>query len=227
VNINFKNIFFSVLVILCIGIGYTNPSNAQTIEVLAGNTLNGAMNGVLLGGATMALQNSNDFDPVRIGAGAGTLYGIGVGIYDITRVPTGQQPYVTGTFNDGTNSSVIVLLDTFYGAAAGAVISTAVSLITNESIEEGLRYGAGAGAWAGFGFGLFDAFVLAKKPGEVQAYSYPRDNVDGMVTFKNRNEKIKAGFLSVGFSSYTSINTESIEIHQALNLEMLNLKIRL
>ena len=70
---------------------------------------------------------------------------------------------VSGTFNDGNNSTIIVLLDTFYGAAAGAVVATSVMLVANEPLVQGLQYGAGAGAIAGFGFGLFDTFVLADR----------------------------------------------------------------
>jgi len=36
-------------------------------------------------------------------------------------------------------------------------------LVANEPITQGLQYGAGIGAWVGFGFGLFDTFVLAKR----------------------------------------------------------------
>ena len=70
---------------------------------------------------------------------------------------------VSGIFNDGRNSTIIVLLDTFYGAAAGAVVATSVMLVANEPLVQGLQYGAGAGAIAGFGFGLFDTFVLADR----------------------------------------------------------------
>ena len=139
-----------------------NKAAAQTINTLGENTLNGALTGTLLGGASMALTNDTDFYPLQVGLGLGTLYGLGVGAYDILK--TGGNPtVVSGIFNDGNNSTIIVLLDTFYGAAAGAVVATSVMLVANEPLVQGLQYGAGAGAIAGFGFGLFDTFVLANR----------------------------------------------------------------
>src|SRR5699024_5954890 len=91
-------------------------TKAQSIKLVGQNTLNGAITGALLGGATMALQNSDDFAPLRVGVGVGTLYGIGLGIIDISRISKGQQFYLSGAFNDATNSAVIPLLDTLYGA---------------------------------------------------------------------------------------------------------------
>src|SRR5699024_12196882 len=82
----------------------------------------------LLGGATMALQNSDDFAPLRVGVGVGTLYGIGLGIIDISRISKAQKFYLSGAFNDATNSAVIPLLDTLYGAAGGALIASSVAL---------------------------------------------------------------------------------------------------
>ena len=137
-------------------------ATAQTINTLGENTLNGALTGTLLGGASMALTDDTDFYPLQIGLGLGTLYGLGVGAYDLLQ--TGGNPgIVSGIFNDGNNSTIIVLLDTFYGAAAGAVVATSVMLVANEPLVQGLQYGAGAGAIAGFGFGLFDTFVLADR----------------------------------------------------------------
>ena len=139
-----------------------NKAAAQTINTLGENTLNGALTGTLLGGASMALTNDTDFYPLQVGLGLGTLYGLGAGAYDLLK--TGGNPtVVSGIFNDGNNSTIIVLLDTFYGAAAGAVVATSVMLVANEPLVQGLQYGAGAGAIAGFGFGLFDTFVLANR----------------------------------------------------------------
>ena len=220
-------IHFSTALLLSLFITFSvnQDTKAQTIEILAGNTFNGAMNGAILGGATMGLQNSDNFDPVRIGVGLGTLYGIGVGIYDLARVSPGEQLYVSGMFNDGTNTSIIVLLDTFYGAATGAIISTAVTLITKEPILDGLQYGTSAGAWIGFGFGIFDAFVLSKKLGATQAYASPSTDVNGFITLKGSNSNIQAGFLSPGYSSHAAISNETIKLKHSLNLEVLNLKV--
>lgn len=137
-------------------------ATAQTINTLGENTLNGALTGTLLGGASMALTDDTDFYPLQIGLGLGTLYGLGVGAYDLLQTG-GNSGIVSGIFNDGRNSTIIVLLDTFYGAAAGAVVATSVMLVANEPLVQGLQYGAGAGAIAGFGFGLFDTFVLADR----------------------------------------------------------------
>ena len=71
--------------------------------------------------------------------------------------------FISGVFNDGSNSSIIILLDTFYGAAGGAILGTAVMLVANRPIIDGLQYGSGAGAWAGFAFGLLDSFVFAER----------------------------------------------------------------
>ena len=107
-----------------------NKVAAQTINTLGENTLNGALTGTLLGGASMALTNDTDFYPLQVGLGLGTLYGLGVGAYDLLK--TGGNPtVVSGIFNDGNNSTIIVLLDTFYGAAAGAVVATSVMLVAN------------------------------------------------------------------------------------------------
>ncbi|MEX0994928.1 MAG: hypothetical protein WD599_05325, partial [Balneolaceae bacterium] len=66
-------------------------------------------------------------------------------------------------FNDGRNSSIIILLDTFYGAVGGAFIGTASMLIADDPLLEGLQYGASAGAWAGFAFGLADALIIGER----------------------------------------------------------------
>src|SRR5690625_1201908 len=94
-------------------------TEARSIKLIGQNTLNGAINGVLLGGATMALQDNDEFGPIRVGLGTGTLYGIGVGIHDASLVDKGQQFYLSGTFNDATNTSIVPLLDTLYGAEIG------------------------------------------------------------------------------------------------------------
>jgi hypothetical protein len=144
--------------------GFIAPldAKAQTINTLGENTLNGALTGTLLGGASMALTNETDFYPLQVGLGLGTLYGLGMGAYDLLETG-GNDQLISGTFNDGKNSTIIVLLDTFYGAAAGSIVATSVMLVANEPLIGGLQYGAAAGAFAGFGFGLFDTFVLADR----------------------------------------------------------------
>jgi len=147
------------LTILCI----TEKSKAQGIEILGGNLVNGAVTGTILGAATMGLRNSSDFGPMRIGVGAGIIGGAGIALYDIISKPKNQEFYISATFNDGNNTSIIILLDTFYGAAGGAAIGTAVILLSGESFSDGVRVGSGAGAWTGFAFGLVDAFFLANR----------------------------------------------------------------
>jgi len=65
--------------------GFIAPldAKAQTINTLGENTLNGALTGTLLGGASMALTNETDFYPLQVGLGLGTLYGLGMGAYDL------------------------------------------------------------------------------------------------------------------------------------------------
>lgn len=176
--------FVLLLSLIAIPLCTPDQPKAQTIELLAGNTFNGAMNGTILGGATMALADqSSDLSPLRVGVGLGILYGIGTGIYDLS-YGKGSELVVSGLFNDGNNSSVIVLLDTFYGVAAGGVVVTAVLLVANEPILDGLQYGAGIGAWVGFGFGLFDAFVLADRitgPGGFGSNYQPVNKASGLV----------------------------------------------
>ncbi|WP_234573459.1 hypothetical protein [Rhodohalobacter sp. 614A] len=155
-----------ILSIALLGIVFFNSyssSKAQSIELIGGNLLNGAVTGSILGVATMGLQNSNDFAPLRIGLGAGIVGGTAIAIYDVSTLPKGQQFFISGLFNDGTNSSIIILLDTLYGATVGAALGSAIMLIGNQSLLDGLQYGSSIGAFAGFGLGLVDSFVLAQK----------------------------------------------------------------
>lgn len=138
-------------------------ASGQSAELIGGNILNGAVTGTILGTATMGLNNSGDFTALRIGLGAGILGGAGIAIYDVATLPRGHQFFISGTFNDGSNSSIVILLDTVYGSALGAALGSAVMLIGNKSIVDGLQYGASAGAWAGFGFGLIDSFTLSER----------------------------------------------------------------
>ena len=149
------------LIVCFLGV-YSHQLKAQSIELIGGNIVNGAVTGTILGTAVMGLQNSNDFTPLRVGLGAGILGGSGLAIYDIATLPRGQQFFKSGMFNDGNNSSIIILLDTLYGTGLGAALGSAVVLIGNNSFVDGLQFGASVGAWAGFGFGIVDSFVLAE-----------------------------------------------------------------
>lgn len=149
--------------ILLFSFSFQKNAHAQTVDLLGGNVLNGAVTGTLLGVSVMGLQNSDDFAPLRVGLGGGILGGAGVALYDIATLPQGQQFFISGLLNDGNNSSIIILLDTMYGVGGGAVLGTAVMLIQNKPIVDGLQYGGAAGAWAGFGLGLVDAFMLSER----------------------------------------------------------------
>lgn len=215
-------------IIFCL-LFFTIPKKAstQTIKLLAGNTLNGAMTGVSLGGAVMGLQNSDDFAPARIGVGAGTLFGIGVGFYDVSQVAKGEQFYISGTFNDGTNTSIIVLLDTFYGAAAGAIVASSITLIANKPIVDALQYGSSAGAWVGFGFGLVDAFALAKGPGDYTASvaGTSGNEAAGLLSYSSKNNTLGIGLVNPSLTSVTNLKRTEISKRTAFNLELVNLSL--
>ena len=216
------------LLLFAFCIALTNKTQAQTIELMGGNTLNGAMNGVVLGGATMALQNSDDFRPVEVGLGAGILYGLGVGIYDVSRVDAGQQFYISGTFNDGTNTSILVLLDTFYGAAAGALVASSVALITQGSFVEALQYGSGAGAWAGFGFGLIDAFMLAEGPNFSQSAGLGTGTeVSGLMTYSNASRSLEVGMISPSLFKQKKIGSRALTTAYAPSVKLVQLHLNL
>lgn len=215
--------------IICCLLFLTIPQKAssQTIKLLAGNTLNGAVTGVSLGGAVMGLQNSDDFAPARVGVGAGTLFGIGVGFYDVSQVAKGEQFYISGTFNDGTNTSIIVLLDTFYGAAAGAIVASSITLIANKPIVDALQYGSSAGAWVGFGFGLVDAFALSKGPGDytVSATGNSGNQADGLLSYSNKSNNLGIGLVNPSLTSVTNLNQTDFSKRTAFNLELVNLSL--
>lgn len=218
-----------LLFIFAFGMGlYGKSVKAQTIELLAGNTLNGAMNGVILGGATMALQNPDeiDFEPARIGLGAGTLYGIGVGINDIVQTPPGQKFYISGTFNDATNTSVLVLLDTIYGAAGGAIVASSISLIIKAPLGTALQYGAGSGAWLGFGFGLVDAFALAEGPGYSQQTLLQQRSVEGLLTYSSSSNNVEVGMISPDFFSQKKLTSTNLTTTVRPSLKVVDISVR-
>lgn len=160
-----------LLLILILAWLLPERSEGQALELIGGNTLNGAITGTALGAATMSLNHSEDFKYLRIGLGMGILGGTAVAIYDITTLPQGQQFYISGIMNDGYNSSIIILLDTIYGAATGTVLGAGISLIAERPILEGIRYGSSIGAWGGFGIGLLDAFVIADRNRDLMGLS--------------------------------------------------------
>ncbi|HET8865970.1 MAG TPA: hypothetical protein VFM80_09770 [Gracilimonas sp.] len=216
-----------LLFCLALLISGTKISKAQTIELLAGNTLNGTVNGTLLGGATMALTNNSDFGPLRVGVGFGTLYGIGVGTYDVIS-SNGQHLLVSGMFNDGNNTSIIALLDTFYGAAAGAIVGTSIMLIAEEPIIDGLKYGSATGAWIGFGVGVIDAFILSERitPSASFSAAKSRNMANGLVGI-HLNEKTSLGLLSPSLISTYQIDALNVNQKITPTVQVLNLRLNL
>ncbi|HCD52870.1 MAG TPA: hypothetical protein DEQ34_10505 [Balneolaceae bacterium] len=205
-----KLIGFFLLIALLVP---ATQSKAQTVEILAGNTLNGALNGTLLGGASMALTNSDDFYPLQVGLGLGTLYGIGMGAFDVVQ-GGGKPVLVSGLFNDGNNSSIIVLLDTFYGAAAGSIIVTSVMLVANEPLLDGLQYGAGIGAFVGFGFGVFDTFFLSERmTGFASNYS-PGNTANGLMAL-NFDDQYSVGLINP--TVYQTLDISGNNISSSIN----------
>ncbi len=233
-NFNMRRITAILIgVILTLSIS-SNKATAQSVQILSSNALNGAINGVVLGGATMFIndkkvnspfnKNLDDLYALQVGLGLGTLYGVGMGGYDVV-TGEGREILVSGFFNDGNNSSIIVLMDTFYGAAAGGLIAMSLSLVSQDPIVDATKYGMGVGAYVGFGFGIFDAFFIAKRSSEpVIATNHLPDQAEGLASIAFDN-----GY-SVGFINPTLITTLefsdtnlSRNIHS--NIELVNLRI--
>lgn len=204
-----------------------SESPAQSVELLGGNLLNGAINGVALGGATMALQNTTSFEYLQIGAGAGMLYGIGVGVYDVTLVSPGEYFYKSGTFNDGTNSSILVLLDTIYGAATGAVIGTSISLLNRSDVVYGLRMGTAWGAWAGFGFGMVDSFLLAKGPGEFRESSGADGTAGGLLRYAPADGPYTVSLLNPIIYRWKALDASGLRHRLEPGIQLMKLRLAL
>lgn len=190
----------AILSAIVLFLSFSNPVSAQTGKILALDTIIGAVNGSGLGLATMAIADDEDLGPLRVGFGGGTLYGLGLGIYDVSQ-QAGSGYMVSGAFGSASNTAQIIAMDTFYGGLTGGVVGFAISLIGNTDMVKGLQYGAGYGTWTGFAFGLVDAFVLSKQSG----YDFSTDDgefdyspqpmaVSGMIQFNT--ESTNVGFLS-------------------------------
>jgi hypothetical protein len=217
--------FFSILICSLFLLFSTRTTQAQAIEIMGGNALNGAINGTILGGAIMGLTNNTSFTPIRVGLGTGILYGVGVGAYDVS-TNDGNPIVVSGVFNDGYNSSIIVLIDTFYGAAAGAVVGTSVMLIAGQPLIDGLQYGSSAGAIVGFGFGLVDSFMLSERESASPSagYSSNRDAASGIVSLQ-LNDNASLGFVSPSLIDVYESET-GFSLNSKLSVNMLNIKFR-
>lgn len=203
-----KQVTLSLFIALLLQFAIVSDSQAQGAELLGGNILNGAITGTILGAATMGLQNSSDYAPLRIGLGSGVIGGAGIAVYDIITLPRGQQFFISGVFNDGRNSSVIILLDTIYGAASGAVLGSAIMLIGNNPLVDGLQYGSSIGAWAGFGFGLVDSFLEADRNQNYVSDSFL--NRSSLVEF-NKNG-MEVGFVQPDLVAYKNLSGSSLSV---------------
>jgi hypothetical protein len=128
---------------------------------IAGNVVNATTTGAVLGLATMALEDRTDYQrPLSVGVGVGMLAGVGLSIYDLASVSPGETVMRRGLFASGSNTSLLLVMDTIYGATLGSVVGTAVILVSGDELTHGLQYGAATGAFVGATFGLMDAFLL-------------------------------------------------------------------
>ncbi|TVQ00419.1 MAG: hypothetical protein EA359_15865 [Balneolaceae bacterium] len=210
-----KNIFLAAIIFLIVNLTLTDKIHAQGSELIGGNLLNGAILGSSLAIATMGLNNDWNSRTFQIGLGAGILAGTGLAIYDVATLPQGQQFFISGVFNDGRNSSIIILLDTAYGAALGSAVGAAFSLIGNTSFVKGIQYGASAGAWTGFGFGLIDCFGIAERNRDFMSDLFNRNAI-----FEYNSKSMSIHFLEPGLFAYHNLsgNTLSIDVEPALNI---------
>lgn len=216
-----KNSILAIVMFCVLNLTFFEKSNAQSAELIGGNLLNGALTGSALSLAVMGLNNEGSFRTLQIGLGAGLLAGTGMAIYDVASLPPGQQFFISGIFNDGKNSSIIVLLDTAYGAALGMAVGTAVILIANKSLVKGVQYGASTGAWIGFGVGLVDSFVIAERN---------RDFISSGIFDKNSILSFDVGTRSeinllapgIAITKHFKVNSLTTNLHPVLNVISVN-----
>jgi hypothetical protein len=217
-----KILLVSVLVLLI-----STEVHGQSIKVVAGNTLAGAANGAVVGLGVMGLQNDAELTPLRIGVGIGTLYGIGMGIYDLAEMGIGSDLYqVEGIFNTADYSSIIVLLDTFYGGVAGSIVGVAISLIVDSPLREGIRVGGGIGVIGGFGFGLIDALSMSHKSGTFDPNFTSDRLAPGLINIVG-SENINIGLFnpSLATNPYIEKGTERLQTKVSQTLDIANLRI--
>lgn len=156
--------FIQILIAFTLMVFTTQIASGQPREIIGGNIVNTTMTGALLGAATLGLQGGTDYaPPLRVGVGVGILTGVALAGYDMVAFSANGSLLVEGTFISGNNTGLILLIDTIYGGLTGAVIGTAIILISNRSLVDGLQYGASIGAWAGFSYSLVDAFALNRR----------------------------------------------------------------
>lgn len=137
-------------------------AGAQGLRVVFQDALFGTTNGVVLSSSVMAFERKVEVDQLRWGVGAGILYGVGTGIYDLTQAGGADEYYVDATFGQAGSTAAVTLMDTGYGAGTGMLLGLSWSLIANKDIVESVLTGYGAGVWGGFIFGLVDGFYLSR-----------------------------------------------------------------
>jgi hypothetical protein len=164
----------AVCILLLFGLMSATDAQAQRVSAddeptlspnagftIAGNVVNATTTGAILGLATMALEDKTDYQrPLSVGVGIGMLTGVGLSIYDLASVSPGDAVIQRGLFASGSNTSLLLLMDTIYGAALGSIVGTAVILVSGDGLTDGLQYGAATGAFVGATFGVVDAFLL-------------------------------------------------------------------
>ncbi len=207
-----------LFIIICGTLSFYTAENtqAQKARLIGSNALNGGLTGAALGTATMFLNDDSNYSALRIGVGLGILGGTGVAVYDMVNLPTGQEPFIDGVFNESSNSSYIILLDTIYGAGFGSAIGAASAVIGNRSIVKGLQFGAGAGAWIGFGFGLMDSFIFADRNPNLTSGRLL--NTESLYTINGQNTTIH--FVQPDIFTYQNLegNTLSLDIEPSINV---------
>lgn len=205
---------------------FTPQAEAQALRIVAGNTFAGSFTGAMLGGAQMALHNDDDLTPLRYGVGFGTLAGLGIGAFDTGR----EAEYLYGTFRRTRHTGVIIMMDTFLGAATGGVVGMAVALIRKDEIVDGLRYGSGIGAWAGFGFGLIDGFFLSEydlaEPGYSASLHHQSagNSAQGLLTLQY-GTGISMGFVNPSVYRFPQLKNRQLSVHNNFGLELTNFSV--
>ena len=200
---------------------------SQALKITAGNTAIGALNGALLGLGGMGLANDTDnLVPLRVGVGLGTLYGLGVGIYDVYQNnPTLGNPSNFGVFHTSEYLTMITLFDTMYGGATGSVVGMAVALIGGTSIKKGFTQGGSVGIFGGFVFGLADAFYLSKnRTGGFEDSDYSTSS-DGFVTLSVR-PNFQISFIQPQLSNYLVHEQGNIRQMNTTTLQLAHFKYR-
>lgn len=189
--------FFSIGLLALLFTFQPQQTHAQSLNVIAGNTLFGAATGTGIGGATMLLTNNPDYRPLTMGLGVGTLAGVGIGVYDMLTMSQGMR--VHGLFNSAPSSGAIIFLDTLYGAATGSLIGMAIALIGDTSVLKGFRHGIGIGAYGGLAFGLVDAFYFGAVGSQGEFFDY--------ASAGSGNNTTSSGLISIYSNSSTSFST--------------------